>query len=187
MRVHSKGARVYRHSFWVYAHSKSIVVTQNRRVLNMCIKGPNSQYTWNFDECTARMFRLTHGLSYYGSLRYAAVQSWSPLMNGENYAFEYVILLFWEYFFSTWCTSTAVLPHTEVCIKVRPKHVSGLKFDTLRKCAPANDQPVWLEPFRKIVASFEPARFSKRQQTSANVSECQQMSASVSKCQQMSA
>jgi hypothetical protein len=30
---------------------------------------------------------------------------------------------------------------------------------------------------RKIVASLEPARFSKRQQISANVSKCQQMSA----------
>jgi hypothetical protein len=66
--------------------------------------------------------------------------------------------------------------------KVRPKHVSGLKFDTLRICAPANDRPVLLEPFRKIVALFEPEKFSKRQQISANVSKCQQMSASVSKC-----
>ncbi len=61
--IHSKGARVYRHSFWMYAHSKSIVVTRNRRVLNMCINGPNSQYTWKFDECMARMFILTHSLS----------------------------------------------------------------------------------------------------------------------------
>ncbi len=71
----------------------------------------------------------------------------------------------------------------ELLWKVRPKHVSGLKFDALRICAPANDRPVWLEPFRKIVASFEPARFSKRQQISSNVSTCQQLSASVSKCQ----
>jgi hypothetical protein len=56
------GSSVSTYSFWVYAHSKSIVVSRNGRVLNVCIRGPNSQYTWNFDECTARMFRLTHGL-----------------------------------------------------------------------------------------------------------------------------
>ena len=44
-----------------------------------------------------------------------------------------------------------------------------------------------IRALRKIVASFEPARFSKCQQISANVSKCQQMSANVSKCQQMSA
>jgi hypothetical protein len=61
--MHSKGARVYWHSFWMYAHSTSIVVTRNRRVLNMCISGQNSQYTWKFDECMAQMFRLTHSLT----------------------------------------------------------------------------------------------------------------------------
>jgi hypothetical protein len=64
--------------------------------------------------------------------------------------------------------------------KVQPKHVSGLKFDALRICAPANDRPVWLEPLRKLLHCLSPqgsANVSKYQQTSANVSKCQQMSA----------
>ncbi len=57
---------------------------------------------------------------------------------------------------------------------------------------PANYRPVWLEPSRKIVALFEPARFSKCQQILANVSKCRHTRRFcpwkiflVSNCQQM--
>ena len=51
-------------------------------VVAMCIRGPNSQYTWNFDECTARMFTLTHGLRVYLSLIHS--RSHSAVLKKSN-------------------------------------------------------------------------------------------------------